>query len=102
MTQEQTLSWIFLATALATNTKATDINGISLIADGINHAVPTQKELQVSISWLTKKELIIKKGKNYELTIKGKLEYEKAKENTDKLLAIWKNVEINFINYGDH
>ncbi len=73
MTDKQTISWIFLPTALATNTKPTNINGISSVADGINHAVPTQKELQTSISWLIRNELIIKQGKNYELTSKGKL-----------------------------
>ncbi len=101
MTDEQTISWIFLATALATNTKPSDINGISSVADGINHAVPTQKELQTSISWLTKKDLIIKQGKSYELTAKGKFEYETASKNTDKLLAIWKNLEIKFNSYVD-
>ncbi|MEL7586495.1 MAG: hypothetical protein AAGU19_07240 [Prolixibacteraceae bacterium] len=102
MTDEQAISWVFLAIALATNTKSSDINGISSVADGINHAVPTQKELQISISWLTKKGLIIKKGKRYELTTNGKFEYETASKNTDKLLAIWKNLEIKFSSYVDH
>ena len=43
----------------------------------------------------------MKQGKNYELTIKGKLEYEKASQNTHILFSIWKNIEINFINYVD-
>lgn len=63
MTDKQTISWIFLATAMATNAKSTDIRGISSVADGINHAVPTQKELQTSISWLTKKKTNYEKGK---------------------------------------
>lgn len=98
----QTISWIFLATALATNTKPTDISGISSVADGINHAVPTQKELQTSISWLTTQGLIIKQGKNYELTSKGKLEYEKASKNTQTLMKIWKNIELNLNRYVDN
>ena len=89
MTDLQTISWIFLATALATNTKPTDISGISSVADGINHAIPTQKELQTSISWLTTKGLILKHGKNYELTSKGKLEYELASRNTQTVMKIW-------------
>ena len=102
MTDKQTISWIFLATALATNTKPTDISGISSVADGINHAVPTQKELQTSISWLTTKGLIIKQGKNYELTSKGKLEYETASKNTQTIMKIWENIELNFNSYGDN
>jgi hypothetical protein len=91
-----TISWIFLATALATNTTPADIIGISSVADGINHAVPTQKELQTSISWLATEGLIIKQGKNYELTSKGKLEYEVASKNTKTLMKIWKNLEVKF------
>ena len=98
----QTISWIFLATALATNTKPTDISGISSVADGINHAVPTQKELQTSISWLTTHGLIIKQGKNYELTSKGKLEYETASKKTQTLIKIWKNIELNLNRYIDN
>lgn len=102
MTDLQTISWIFLATALATNTKPTDISGISSVADGINHVVPTQKELQTSISWLTTKGLIIKQGKNYELTSKGKLAYESASKNTQTVMKIWENIELNFNGYGDN
>ena len=102
MTDKQTISWIFLAIALATNTKPTDISGISSVADGINHAVPTQKELQISITWLTTKGLIIKQGKNYELTSKGKLEYELASKNNQTVKKVWENLELNFNSYGDN
>lgn len=95
MTDQQIISWIFLATALATSTKPTDMNGISSVADGINHAVPTHKELQTSIAWLTKKGLIVKQGRNYELTDKGKLEYKSASEYTKKLLEMWEVIEKN-------
>ncbi len=92
----QTISWIFLATALATSKQPTDVNGISSVADGINHAIPTQKELQTSIAWLIKHGLILKQGKNYELTSKGKIEYDKASKDTKILLSILKNIEIIF------
>nr|WP_315149342.1 hypothetical protein [uncultured Flavobacterium sp.] len=78
LTEIQIISWIFLAVAIATSTKPTDIKGISSVADGINHAIPTQKELEMSIAWLIKKGFILKQGKNYELTFKGKVEYEKS------------------------
>jgi hypothetical protein len=99
MTDVQTISWIFLATALATNTEPSGINGISSVADGINHAVPTQKELQASFSWLIKNKLIIKTGKNYELTSKGKSEYATASNKTETLMMIWENIELQFNNY---
>lgn len=98
MTDIQKISWIFLAT----NTKPTDINGISSVADGINHSVPTQKELLTSITWLTTQGLIIKQGKNYKLTYKGKLEYETASKNTQTVMNIWKNIELNLKSYRDN
>ena len=102
MTNEQTVSWIFLAIALASQEKPTDINGISMIADGINHVVPTHKELQESISWLSRNELIIKHGNKYKLTSKGKEEYQMASENKNKLLEIWKNIEMKFKKYAKY
>ena len=101
MTDIQTAAWIFLATALASNIKPADISGISSVADGINHAFPTQKELQKSISWLIRKSLIVKEGEYYELTSKGKLEYEKAYSGTQAIMEIWKTIELNFDSYID-
>jgi len=94
MTEEQTISWIFLSIALATQTRSADLKEISNIADGINHAIPNQKELQTSISWLSKKLLISKFEKKYKLTNLGISEYEKAAKNTNILFKIWKNLEI--------
>jgi hypothetical protein len=42
-TNIQTTSCFFLLTGLASSTQPTDINGISSITEGINHALPTQK-----------------------------------------------------------
>ena len=75
MTEEKFISWIFLLVAVASQFHPADIRGITMIADGINHAVPTQKELQTSISWLTNKGLILKLAKKYELSKKGKREF---------------------------
>ena len=99
MTEIELNSWIFLAIALATNTAPTDINGISLVADGINHSIPTQKELQTSISWLNKNELILKQAKNYQLTLIGKHEYEIASKNEDSLSNVWSNIQLRFNQY---
>ncbi|MBK0404127.1 hypothetical protein I5M27_14120 [Adhaeribacter sp. BT258] len=98
MNEEQITSWIFLALALASQTKPTDINGISMVADGINHAVPTQEQLQASISWLTNHDLIEKAGNKFKLTEKGKLLSERASNETNILLAVWKNLELEIKN----
>jgi hypothetical protein len=88
-----TISWIFLATILASQKEPASFDSISKIADGINHAIPTHKELQSSLSWLTKNELLIKIGRTYTLTDKGKLDYESCSRNASTILLIWKNLE---------
>src|SRR5688572_1800617 len=100
MTDGQTISWIFLSTALASQKEQADFNSISNIADGINHAIPTHKELQTSLAWLTKNGLVIKVGSKYGLTEKGKLEYMESSKNTSTLLKIWDNVESVLKKYG--
>ena len=89
-----------MATAIASQVEPTDFKGISDIADGINHAVPTHKEIQTSITWLSEKELLSKIGKKYMLTPKGKTEYKKVSEQTNTLLKIWDNLEETLKNYS--
>jgi predicted transcriptional regulator len=99
MTDDQTTSWIFLATAIASQTGPTDFDSISNIADGINHAIPTHKELQTSLTWLTNNELVIKNGNKYSLTEKGKIDYDMASQQTSTLLKIWDNLEADLKKY---
>ena len=98
MTEKETISWIFLSIALASETEPANFQEISNIADGINHAIPNHKELQTSISWLSKELLISKFEKKYKLTDLGKIEYEKASKNTNTLFEIWKNLELTIEN----
>jgi hypothetical protein len=100
MTDEQTISWIFLSIAMSSQKEPVDFGGISSIADGINHAVPTQKELQTSISWLTRHGLVVKQGHKYLLTSKGRHEYDIASNNTNLLKDIWTKLEDNIKNYA--
>jgi hypothetical protein len=93
MTDNQTISWIFLATAMASQSHPADFNSISNIADGINHAVPTHKELQTSLTWLTSNGLVMKIGNKYCLTEKGKADYETASKQASTLLKVWDNTE---------
>ena len=102
MTEAETISWIFLSIALASQTETADLSEISNIADGINHSIPNQKEMQTSISWLTKERLICKIENKYQLTDLGKSEYEKASKNTKILFGIWKNLELRIKNINDN
>jgi hypothetical protein len=100
MKDEKTIAWIFLSTALATGIDPTDSRGISMIADGINHAIPTQKELQTSFSWLTKHGLVTKQEGKYSLTTEGKLIFDSASIDTKILFTIWENLERLIKNYA--
>ena len=93
MTENQIISWIFLATALASQVKPANFEGISMVADGINHCVPTEKEIRNSLTWLINEELITKESKKFYLTQKGIAKYELATKETKTLLKIWDNLE---------
>jgi hypothetical protein len=100
MTEVKIISWIFLSIAMASQTSPANIQSISTIADGINHAVPTQEELKLAIEWLIKNEQIQKEGKNYSLTKKGLINYNYATLKTNVILNIWKNLELQIKNVG--
>ena len=96
----RTIAWIYLALSMASEAEPTNFNGISMVADGINHAVPTHKEMQTSISWLLEKGLVSKTGKRYSLTSKGRENYKAASKGTNTLLKIWDNMEQKIKNYA--
>jgi len=93
MDEIKTISWIFLATSLASEVAPAKMDSISTIADGINHAVPAQKELQNCIRWLTSKNLVVKESGGYYLSENGKKLIERAKSESTVLLSIWKDLE---------
>jgi hypothetical protein len=97
---ERTISWIYLAVSMASEHELADFNSISLLADGINHAIPTHKEMQTSISWLTHKGLVTKIGNKYKLTPKGKEDFQIASKETNNLFGIWNKLEQTIINYA--
>lgn len=93
MKGSQTISWIFLAIAISSKKQPVKFSEISTIADGINHAVPTQVELQASIKWLMEKELILKLGKKYELSDTGKNIFSPIESNSHTLMQMWDGLE---------
>ena len=100
MTLAETYSWIFYAIGLASRNKPASIAEIERVADGINHAVPTQKEIQTSISWLKKHALIIKSGKKIELSGDGINLINKFSSESQTILGVWKQVENHFVDIG--
>jgi DNA-binding PadR family transcriptional regulator len=98
MTPETTNSWIFLAVAMASSESPTTLGGIIGIADGINHAVPTHKELQNAFGWLSKQGLISKQGKKYQLTDKGLALYKEASAKSNLIFGMWDFLKERFSN----
>ena len=99
MTKEQTISWIFMAIGMSSNKEAVDVNGISMVADAINHAVPNPDELRTSIKWLIERDFLVKIGQKYKLTEKGQSEFEKAYKLSGRF-AIWERLEKVVKNYA--
>ncbi len=91
MSKTTTISWILLAIGIASEKSPADFKSISGIADGINHAVPTNQEMQTSISWLLQHDLITKEGKQLALTSLGTRLISDSKAAT--LISSWKNLE---------
>ena len=90
MNENTVISWVFLSVAMASEQEPASFESISQIADGINHAVPTHKELQTSLGWLTKSGFVEKSVKKYQLTNPGTELIEKAQSRTNNIiLNIW-------------
>ena len=98
MTEAQTYSWIFYAVALASQSETVSCAGIESVAEGINHAVPTQKEMQISLAWAVSQNLIQKEGKRYRLTEDGKKLQDDASAGTT--METWKNLQSKFGQLG--
>jgi predicted transcriptional regulator len=87
MTEAATIAWIFYALSLASGAGPANFAAISQIADGINHAVPTHKEMQSSLRWLKDAGLVSKSSRGYVLTPAGAEMI--AETNAKTLMDIW-------------
>lgn len=96
MDKKVEVSWIFMAIGYASQTQPADFAAISKVADGINHAVPSHKELQGSISLLLEKSLIEKQAKKYILSKSGLSLLESARHNSKTVFEVWKELENEF------
>ncbi len=96
MTPETINSWIFLAVAMASNESSVTLRDIIGVADGINHAIPTHKELQTAFGWLSKQGLISKEGKKYRLTEKGVALHREASAKSKRIIGVWDYLKERF------
>lgn len=93
MKKTTTISWILLAIAFASQKFPAGRKEISEIADGINHAVPTNIELEESIKWLIKNGIVSETNKKFSLSDYGEKLINNASSKTNIMFEIWKNLE---------
>lgn len=85
-----------MAIGYASQTEPADVAAISKVADGINHSVPTHKELQSAITRLYELNLITKQNEKYTLSKIGSSLFDQVRENEETLFGIWKELEREF------
>ena len=100
MTLAQTYSWLFYALALASRREPVECKDIEQVADAINHAVPTQKEMKESLAWLIRAGLAIKEGKAYSLADRGVALLNSHTNKVHTTMGVWKSIEKHFEDCG--
>ncbi|WP_309387902.1 hypothetical protein, partial [Cerasicoccus frondis] len=100
MTEAQIYSWIFYAASAVGAEKGVKHREIESVADGINHAVPTQKEISSSMKWLESKGLLRKEGKKVLLTDVGKELATRLKEKPGGVMKVWERITKEFEHLG--
>jgi hypothetical protein len=88
--EAKTHAWIFLSVS----EQAAPLTDIIAMADAINHAIPTQSELQQSFRWLHERGLVRKDGKRYALTTAGIALRRCA--SSSMIMKTWDNVAKRF------
>jgi DNA-binding PadR family transcriptional regulator len=86
--ESQTYSWIFLCISEEGST----LQNIIAMADGINHAIPSHKELQTSLGWLQAKGLICKNEKRFALTEQGSKMLARLRKPDQSMFKNWEIV----------
>ena len=82
------------------NSEGVSFQDIMTVADGINHAVPTQKEMASSLSWAESKGLIMKAGKKLFLTNSGREFAARSFEEPGSAMKTWDRIASAFADMG--
>ena len=88
-TSPKTVAWIFYAVAMASQVAPAPRRGISEVADGINHAVPTQQELNGSLRLLQARGLVQADGASFSLSSAGLMLLSSARAGNSTVFSVW-------------
>ena len=91
----EAVAWIFYSIALGSEAAPINRRDISSIADGINHAVPSESELTTSIRYLITLGFIQQTGKFFSLTQSGLAIVASARENSLTARSIWQALTVS-------
>lgn len=95
-TDPLTLGWIFYAVAATSRRAPVSRTDISAAADAINHAVPTQQELNGALHRLAALGLVESRGKFHALTPSGLAMIESAHAGRSTMMAVWDELTRRF------
>ncbi|MDR0480586.1 MAG: winged helix-turn-helix domain-containing protein [Gallionellaceae bacterium] len=85
MTESQTFAWILLSVPDSPGT----LQDIITMADAINHAIPTQHELQTSLGWLQARGLVRKDGRRFCTTDAGAQLLNRLRRPRQTMMKMW-------------
>jgi len=92
MDEPRTYAWIFYAVEMASGREPADYAAISEMADGINHAVPSHRELQASLAWLREAGLVAQYGRRYAVTPLGIALVAQCREGCTTIPQVWRRI----------
>jgi len=85
-------SWILISIAYAGRKKLTGLVDIIAIADAINHAIPTTREMDRAINRLLAARLISNKRGTFAVTKTGLAAIAKMERRSKGVLTLWDNL----------
>ncbi len=85
MTDSETFAWILLSVP----ERGGKLQDLIVMADAINHAIPTHRELQRSLGWLKSHGFVVKEGRNFLLTELGTDLLARAKSTKQTMMRTW-------------
>jgi hypothetical protein len=85
MTDAETFSWILLSVHERGGTR----RQIYEVADAINHAVPTNREMDMSLRWLLQRGLIREDRNHFALTDAGAALIARFRRPTRPIMQTW-------------
>ena len=100
MTEARTYAWIFYATAASRNEDGATRGEIESVADGINHAFPTQKEMDESLKWAEAQNLIRSEGKTVFVTEGGSQLASQHTSQPGGVMKVWERYTRAFEKMG--